>query len=142
MNNSLIQFDYNGAVIPFALTENDVMINATKIAKICNKQIGHYLSNQSTKDLINEVSLVIGIPITELVVTIQGGIPQNQGTWFHRLIAIHFAMWCNPKFGVWCLQKLDEIIQNGYAFRDAEIQRLSQENTKSSRNGSVYATSS
>lgn len=37
-------------------------------------------------------------------------------------------MWCNPIFGVWCLQKLDEIIQNGYAFRDAEIQRLSQEN--------------
>ena len=126
--NSLISFDYNGVTIPFELTENDVMINATLMAKACGKKIGHYLSNQSTKELISEISSVIGIPITELVIIVQGGTPQNQGTWFHRLIAIHFAMWCNPIFGVWCLQKLDEIIQNGYAFRDAEIQRLSQEN--------------
>jgi phage antirepressor YoqD-like protein len=47
----------------------------------------------------------------------------------HRLIAIHFAMWCSPKFGVWCLRKLDEIINNGFALRDAEIGRLTSEIT-------------
>ena len=127
--NELLNFEYNGCIIPFALTSNDVMINATEIAKVCKKQLGHYLSNQQTKELINEVSIDIGIPISELIVVIKGGIPQNQGTWMHRLIAIHFAMWCSPKFGVWCLRKLDEIINNGFALRNAEIGRLTSEIT-------------
>lgn len=126
--NNLISFDYNGVTIPFELTGNDVMINATLMAKACSKRVNNYTQNNGFRDLVNAVFSVTGIPVTELIITNQGGTPQNQGTWFHRLIAIHFAMWCNPTFGVWCLQKLDEIIQNGYAFRDAEIQRLSQEN--------------
>lgn len=77
--NELLNFEYNGCIIPFALTSNDVMINATEIAKVCKKQLGHYLSNQQ-KELINEVSIDIGIPISELIVVIKGGIPQNQGT--------------------------------------------------------------
>lgn len=128
MNNEIISFNYSGAVIPFALTGNDVMINATEMAKACGKRVFNYTRNSGFQDLVNEVSSVTQIRATELVVTIQSGTPQSQGTWFHRLIAIHFAMWCSPRFGVWCLQKLDEIIQRGYAFRDAEIQRLTQEN--------------
>ena len=42
----------------------------------------------------------------------------------HRKIAIAFAMWLSPVFYSWCLGKIDEIINQGYAFRDAEIQRL------------------
>lgn len=48
--NELLNFEYNGCIIPFALTSNDVMINATEIAKVCKKQLGHYLSNQQTKN--------------------------------------------------------------------------------------------
>ena len=122
--NEIINFDYNGAVIPFELTENDVMINATEMAKACGKRVNNYTQNNGFNDLLNAVSSVTGIPVTGLVVTNRGGIPGKQGTWMHRLVAIHFAMWCDPTFGVWCLQKLDEIINRGYAFRDAEIQRL------------------
>ena len=93
------------------------MINATKMAKACGKRVNNYTQNSGFQDLVNAVSSVTGIPVTGLIIT-------NQGTWFHRLIAIHFAMWCDPIFGVWCLQKLDKIINQGYAFRDAEIQRL------------------
>ena len=42
----------------------------------------------------------------------------------HRLVAIEFARWLSPEFSIWCNQKIDEIINQGYAFRDAEIQRL------------------
>lgn len=124
LTGNLMNYEYNGSIIPFALTESDVMINATEMAKVCGKRVNNYTQNNGFKELVDEVSSVTGIPATGLVVTIQGGIPQNQGTWFHRLIAIHFAMWCNPKFGVWCLKKLDEIINNGFALRDAEIGRL------------------
>ena len=124
VENNIIIFNYQRSNIPFALTGNDVMINATLMAKACGKRVFNYTRNSGFQELVDAVSSVTQIRATELVMTVQSGIPQNQGTWFHRLIAIHFAMWCNPKFGVWCLQKLDEIIQNGYAFRDAEIQRL------------------
>lgn len=33
-NNQLINFEYNGYIIPFTLTRNDVMINATEMVKL------------------------------------------------------------------------------------------------------------
>ena len=48
----------------------------------------------------------------------------------NRKIAIAFAMWLSPVFYSWCLGKIDEIINQGYAFRDVEIQRLTEENTR------------
>lgn len=126
--NEIVGFNYNGAIVPFELTGNDVMINATAIIKIFpNKRINDFLSNKQTKDLIKQMKdemSVAGISVTDLVVTIQGGIPQNQGTWMHRKIAIAFAMWCSPAFYSWCLEKLDEIINRGFALRDNQIANL------------------
>lgn len=34
MNDNLLNFDYNGCTIPFVLTGNDVMINATEMVKL------------------------------------------------------------------------------------------------------------
>ena len=42
----------------------------------------------------------MGIPITELIQTIIGGIPQAQGTWVHPQVAINLAQWASPKFAV------------------------------------------
>lgn len=127
MNNEILNFNYGGAVIPFALTGNDVMINATEMARLFpGKKISHFLSNQQTKDLIQQLESDAGIPASQLVVIIKGNFSdgRSQGTWMHIKIAIAFAMWLSPVFYSWCLGKLDEIINQGYAFRDAEIQRL------------------
>lgn len=45
-------------------------------------------------------------------------------TWMHRLVAIEFARWLSPIFSIWCNMKIDEIINNGFALRDTEIERL------------------
>lgn len=132
MNNSLIQFDYNGAVIPFIMTGNDVMINATEMIKLFpKKRINDFLSNNQTIELIRQLESETGIPASQLVLVVKGNYSdgRSQGTWMHRKIAIAFAMWLSPVFYSWCLGKIDEIINQGYAFRDAEIQRLSKENT-------------
>ena len=126
MNNNLLEFEYNGSIVPFALTGNDVMINATEMVKLFpKKRINDFLSNQQTKELINVVESETGILASQLVV-VKGSYSTGikQGTWFHRKIAIAFAMWLNPSFYSWCLGKLDEIINNGFALRDAEIGRL------------------
>jgi hypothetical protein len=79
---------------------SDGYINATKLCEAGGKRIGHWLANESSRELINEISSVVGIPTTELLKKTQGGIPKEQGTWVHRDLAIHIAMWVSPKFGL------------------------------------------
>lgn len=42
----------------------------------------------------------MGIPISELIQTVKGGDPQQQGTWVHPDVAIHLGQWLSPKFAV------------------------------------------
>ena len=78
----------------------DGYINATAMCKAAGKLWGHYFENKATKEFLKELSSVIGIPITALVCTIQGGNPQQQGTWIHPKIAINLGQWLSPKFAV------------------------------------------
>lgn len=95
------------------------MINATEMAKLFpGKLIADWTRQKSTKEFLNTLSSVMGIPITELIKTHQGGIPQNQGTWMHEDVAIEFARWLNPIFAVWCNKKIKEILANGYSVID------------------------
>lgn len=127
MNNSLLEFDYNGCTIPFIQTESDVMINATEMIKLFpGKRINNFLRSEQTQELIRVLESETRISASQLVVVVKGNYSTGvkQGTWMHRLIAISFSMWLDPKFHYWCLSKLDEIINNGFALRDAEIGRL------------------
>lgn len=124
MSEQFLNFEYEGSIVPFVFTGNDVMINATEMVKLFpGKKMNHFLSNNQTTELVNQLESDAGIPASELIRVVKGGIPQEQGTWMHRKIAIAFAMWLSPKFYSWCLGKIDEIINQGYAFRDAEIQK-------------------
>lgn len=79
----------------------DGYVNATAMCKAAGKFFGNYRQNASTEAFLAELSSVIGIPITALVVTIQGGKnPELQGTWVHPKVAIHLGQWCSPKFAV------------------------------------------
>ena len=128
--DSLVSFNYNGVVIPFELTGNDVMINATEMAKAfgSNKRPSFWLRSQEARDYINAVINVQNLHIEDLIITERGGskFGKRIGTWMYRLIAIEYARWLSPEFSVWCNMKIDEIINQGYAFRDAEIQRLNE----------------
>lgn len=139
MENNIVVFDYQGSNIPFALTGNDVMINATEMIKLFpGKRMNNFLRSDQTQELLTQLSNEMGVALKSatgeynpsLIKIIQGGISKNQGTWMNRKIAIAFAMWLSPVFYSWCLGKIDEIINQGYAFRDVEIQRLTEENTR------------
>ena len=90
------------------LADNDVVsqrvtdgyFNATAMCRASGKQMGHYLSNSTTKAFLSELSSDIGIPISELVQSVKGGPPQFQGTWVHPQVAINLAQWLSPKFAV------------------------------------------
>jgi hypothetical protein len=79
---------------------NDGYINATALCKACGKEFGDYNRLSTTKAFLEELSSDMGIPISELVNIIIGGIPQLQGTWVHPQVAINLGQWASPKFAV------------------------------------------
>ena len=135
MENNVVVFDYQGSNIPFELTGNDVMINATEMAKPFgpNKRPYQWLRSKDAREYINALLTARNLRSEDLVITYEGGsnyVEVRGGTWMHRLVAIRYAQWLNPYFAVWVDMKIDEIINQGYAFRDAEIQKLTEENNK------------
>lgn len=78
----------------------DGYINATELCKASGKLLGNYLQTTATKSFLDELSSDIGIPISDLVQVIKGGIPRLQGTWVHPQVAINLGQWASPKFAV------------------------------------------
>ena len=95
--NNIINFSWNGSDISFKLSGNGTMVNATEMAKPFGKTPKDWNRLKSTEEFLNALSSVLEIPITELIKVIQGGTPQNQGTWMHEYIAIEFARWLSSK---------------------------------------------
>jgi hypothetical protein len=78
----------------------DGYVNATAMCKAAGKLFGDYARLKTTDPFQEELSAVMGIPITELVQSFRGGSPALQGTWVHPQVAIHLAQWLSPKFAV------------------------------------------
>lgn len=78
----------------------DGYINATAMCKAVGKQFGDYGRLSSTQDYIKELSTDTGIPVSELIQSLRGGNPDQQGSWVHPDLAIHLAQWLSPKFAV------------------------------------------
>ena len=92
---------------------SDRYVCLTDMAQASGKQFGHWNNLKSTKSYLNALESVIQIAITDLVQVIQGGDPQNQGTWGHPKVSIRFAQWCNDEFAVWVDGQIDELMTTG-----------------------------
>jgi hypothetical protein len=90
---------------------SDGIINATALCKAAGKSLDHYKDKLQTKDYLNELSLVTGIPVSELFKPIIGG--KYQGTWVHRKVGYHLAQWISPKFALQLSLILDELFITG-----------------------------
>ncbi len=95
--SSISLFNENGVEI---LIRKDGYVNATALCKQAGKLFKDYHKTKTTKAFLEELSAVENILLTTLVQVKQGGLPQEQGTWVHELIAINLAQWLSPKYGV------------------------------------------
>lgn len=93
----LVEHQFNGKAIN--QRNEDGYISATAMCRVAGKQIGHYKSNDQTKEYLEALSTDIGIPTSELIQSLKGGSGQ-QGTWVHPKVAIHLAQWLSPQFAV------------------------------------------
>ncbi len=79
-------FNYQGHEVSFGKGDN-VMVNATEMAKPFGKEAKHWLTNQSTKDFIAELANVRNLTFADLVQVKQGSPENGGGTWMHEDVA-------------------------------------------------------
>jgi hypothetical protein len=102
---------YNGQSIE--QRDSDAMVNITEMAKANNVLVGDWLRLKSTDEYIKALSSVMGIPITDLMVKINGSSGGGFGTWAIPELAIHFGQWVSPEFHVWCNLHIHRLVKSG-----------------------------
>lgn len=132
-NNSTVQiasahetsktFSYNGNDVLFDI-KDDVMVNATQLAKIYGKRPNDYLSLPATNQLINAITRKYGISENQLVISKAGSSHNGGGTWMHRLIVVDFCQWLDIDLKLWCTEKLDELMRYGMTATQPTLEQM------------------
>ena len=79
----------------------DHYVNATQLCQAGNKKFSHWISLDTTKDLITVLSSDAGIPASLLVESKRGQTSKfQQGSWIHPDLAIQLAQWISPSFAL------------------------------------------
>ncbi len=106
-----IDYTFDGNPVHFELFGDNVMVNATEMAKIFDRQINHFMDTDGTKRFIEAClnsrnSGNLGVEKEEDLFISR----QKSGTWMHRVLAIKFAAWLDPNFEVWVFSTIDHIL--------------------------------
>lgn len=119
MKMNITNYLYKDSNISFACGEN-LMINATQMAKPFGKRPNDYLDLPSSLELIKAITRKSGIAMNQLVRTVRGG--SNPGTWLHEDVALDFAQWLSVDFKLWCNDIIKELLLTGVATISSEDQ--------------------
>lgn len=112
----VVHFIYNEQEIDFLPSGNDnLMVNATQMAKIFGKKVENFTRLDDTKNFINEClknanKRFLGIENEENLIDSK----QKSGTWMHRVLALKFAAWLDSAFELWVFSTIDKIILGHY----------------------------
>lgn len=113
---NVVNFVYNDQSIDFEPTgKDDVMVNATQMAKVFGKHTKDFLKNEDVKSFIieclkEENSPHLSIKNEEDLITSK----RRTGTFMHRILALKFAAWLDPKFELWVFITIDKILNEYY----------------------------
>lgn len=123
METRICSFEENN--ITFLMDkENNVMVNATEMAKIFNANVGHFLENEGTKKFIaaclnNRNSDYLKVKKEEDIVIAK----QKSGTLMHRILALKFASWLSPEFEVWVYSTIEHLLFGKHVEREKSFER-------------------
>ena len=128
MKTKFLKFIYNEHTVDFSNGEN-LMVNATQMAEIFDKQVNEFLSNKTTLNFIstclkNGNSRFLNIKKEEDLFISK----QKTGTWMHRILALKFAAWLHPEFELWVYTTIDGILMGHYnEHKQATIEKIKAE---------------
>lgn len=123
METKICKFEDNE--ITFVMSkENNVMINATEMAKIYGKKVNEFMSNENTISFIKEAlkngnSRFINIESEADLYRSN----QKSGTFMHRILALKFAAWLNPAFELWIYSTIESILFGKHVEREQSLER-------------------
>jgi len=107
--------------------DNEIMINATDMAKPFGKRAIDWLKLPSTKEFLATLSEVrkshFGHNGSVELVKTQKGRTVN-ATWFHEDVALEFARWLSPAFGIWCNDRIKELFKHGITATPATMESI------------------
>lgn len=128
MSEELEKFAFEGQEVDFIPgANNNVMVNATQMAKIFGKEVTHFLQNEST---IRFIKSCLNTKNSEFLnIKSESDLyfgKQKSGTFMHRILALKFAAWLNPDFEVWVYFTIEHILFGKYEKVDQIINDLAQ----------------
>lgn len=94
----VIEHAHQGALIP--QRAKDGYVNATALCSAAGKSWNDYSRLTATARFLQALIDDTGIAREELIITIRGGVPNQQGTWIHPQVAINLGQWLSPEFAV------------------------------------------
>lgn len=120
-------FTYGGAEVEFDLSGQNVMINATEMARPFDKKVEAFMRNEQAQTFISEClksenSRFLGVEKEEDLIVSK----QKSGTWMHRILALKFAAWLDPAFELWVFKTIDEVIYGRYRRYMEEVERTAR----------------
>jgi hypothetical protein len=112
-----LEFIYQETKIHFLInpSDNNVMVNATEMAKMFDKRVDVFLKTDHVKAFMSVLEFTPyggnseGLTRADLVQT-----KGHMGTYMHRLLALKFAAWLDPAFEVWVYTTIDTIVFGNY----------------------------
>lgn len=108
-------FRFGNTSITFEFDNDNVMVNATEMSKVFDKEVAHFMENERTKRFINACLKTRNSEF--LMVKTRDDLVQSKqrsGTWMHRILALKFAAWLNEDFEIWVYKTIDTILLGKY----------------------------
>lgn len=127
MNTEIVKFEFNGQAVDFEPSKTNVMVNATQMAKIFEKDLFQFTKSESAKAFIKSClkpanAGLLGINSQEDLFVSR----QKSGTWMHRILALKFAAWLNPDFEVWVYSTIEQLLFGEAAERSKKLTRKAE----------------
>lgn len=118
----LLNFDYEGAEIPFRVDEDgEVFMNATAMVKLYpEKRVNNFLRKKESLSYVNAlhrkkmIAPIEAIKESPLIQVVRGK-TENQGSWFHEDVALVFAQYISDDFYIWCNDRIKDIMNKGFS---------------------------
>lgn len=113
-----LEFLYQETKIHFLVnpSDNNVMVNATEMAKIFNNDVREFLKLKSTKDYIEAKLKSLNNEGNHHHYIEEDLVRTNKkaGTLMLRPLALKFAAWLNADFEVWVFDTIDNVVFGNY----------------------------
>lgn len=116
---------FNGNEVSFVLDkENNMMVNATQLAKVYDKDLHQFTKSDHAQAFISSClkpanAGLLGLKSEEDLIVSR----QKSGTWMNRVLALKFAAWLNPDLEVWVYSTIESLLFGRHVKREQSFEK-------------------